>query len=229
MPNKDFLPARDDALLTWSNVFSAGITAQAASIGLTPAQCTAYASLHSSFSASLAISSNPATRTRGAVSDKNDKRAALKAEARELARIINAFPATTNQQRLDLGLNPRSGEAAPINPPAECPELTVVSAMGRTLRIKLRAVDSEGRGKPPGVHGASLFSFVGAAPPADISDWVFEGSTTRTIENVTFPPTVPAGSQVWLCAFWFNPRSQSGPACTPVSAYLAGGVAGAAA
>ena len=69
-----------------------------------------------------------------------------------------------------------------------------------------------------------MFSFVGSAPPADIGQWVFQGSSTRTTFEVEFPATVPAGSQVFLCAFWFNPRSQSGPACQPISAYLAGGV-----
>ena len=48
----------------------------------------------------------------------------------------------------------------------------------------------------------------------------------RTVFDVEFPATVAAGAQVWLCAFWFNPRSQSGPACQPISAYLAGGVTG---
>jgi hypothetical protein len=68
--------------------------------------------------------------------------------------------------------------------------------------------------------------FVGSAPPMDISQWKFETSTTRTSFDIEFPASVAAGSQVWLCAFWFNPRAQSGPACQPVTAYLAGGVGG---
>lgn len=225
---KDFLPAKDAELLAWSSHFSTLITSEATSIGLTTGQCTAYSALHAAFSASLAVATNPVTRTRGTIADKDAKRAPLKAKARELARIINAFPSITNQQRIDLGLNPRSGTISLVNPPTECPVLEVVSATGRMLKLKLRAIDSDRRGKLPGVDGATLFSFVGAAPPADISLWKFEGSTSRTVFDVEFPPTVAGGAQVWLTAFWFNSRSQSGPACTPITAYIAGGVGVAA-
>src|SRR5687767_3140672 len=220
----DFLPAKNAELLAWSAAFSEKISLTPTAFGLSAPQATAYAALHSSFESALATSSDPATRTRGTVQATTDARRPLKAEARELARIINAFPAITNQQRIDLGLSPRKGEASPINPPTESPVLEVVLANGRNLKLRLRAVGAEGRGKPEGVDGATVFSFVGAQPPADISQWKFEGSTTRTTFDVDFPPTVAAGSQVWLCSFWFNPRSQSGPACQPVSAYLAGGV-----
>jgi hypothetical protein len=226
MPSKDFLPAKDAELLAWSANYSDQMLALGAAVGIQPAQQTAYAALHADFAAKLQTATEPSTRTRSSISLKNDSRTLLKAEARELARIINAFPNTTNAQRLDLGLNARSDEPTPINPPTEPPVLEVLAAMGRTLKIRLRGIGSEGRGKPEGVDGATVMSFVGTAPPADVMAWTFQGSTTRTTFDVEFPPTVPAGAQVWLTAFWFNPRSQSGPACAPVSAYLAGGVTG---
>ena len=224
MPNKDFLPTKDAELLAWSANFSELISGDPTLYGLTAGQATAYAALHAAFAAALETAVEPSTRTRGAVAAKNDARTPLKAMARELARIANALPAITNQQRIDLGLNPRDNEPSPINPPTESPVLEVVSAVGRTMKIKLRAVNSDRRGKPEGVDGATVFSFVGEEPPTDIAQWKFEGSTTRTIFALEFPATVPAGAQVWLTAFWFNPRSHSGPACQPVSAFVAGGV-----
>jgi hypothetical protein len=104
--------------------------------------------------------------------------------------------------------------------------MEVVSAIGRTLKVKLHAVDSTRRGKPEGVSGCTVFYHVGNSAPADITAWVFAGSSTRTVFDVEFPATVPAGSQVFLCSFWKNFRDQSGPACQPISAYLAGGVTG---
>lgn len=177
------------------------------------------------FTDKLAVSSDPSTRTRENIADTLASKKLFVAEAREIARVINAYPPITNAQRLSLGLTPRKGEAAPINPPTEAPVLEVAAANGRTLRVKLRSLDSNRRGKPDDVAGATVFSFVGNAPPADMSLWKFEGSTTKTSFEVEFPPTVPAGSQVFLTAFWFSPRSQSGPACVPISAYIAGGVA----
>jgi hypothetical protein len=33
----------------------------------------------------------------------------------------------------------------------------------------------------------------------------------------------PPGTRVWLTAFWFNGRKQSGPMCAPVGTNLPGG------
>jgi hypothetical protein len=61
-------------------------------------------------------------------------------------------------------------------------------------------------------------------PPARESELVPEGESTRTDFEVEFPSTVPAGTKVWLTAFWKNPRLMSGPPCAPVSIYLGDGV-----
>jgi len=220
---KDFLPSRDGELLAWSANFDAGVNAAPTTMGLTTAQATEYTSLHLGLETAMAAVTNPATRTRGAISAKDAARTPLKAKARELARIINAFPPVTNQMRIDLGLNPRNGSSGHILEPTEAPALEVVSAFGRTLNLKLHPINSSSKGKPKGVQGATVFSFVGATPPAELSEWKFEGNTTRTHFEVEFLPSVAAGSQVWLTAFWTNPRGQSGPACVPISAYLAGG------
>jgi hypothetical protein len=225
--SRDFLPAKDADLLSWATGFSDKITATPTAFGLVAAQATAFAALLSTFSADLAIATDPATRTRAAIETKNDSRTPLKREARELARVINAFPAITNAQRIELGLNPRSGQITPSNPPDQSPVMEVVSATGRMVKVRVHGQDTTRRGKPAGCEGATIFSYVGAQPPADISQWKFEGNPTRTVFDVEFPPTVPAGSQVWLCGFWYSPRAQSGPACQPISAYLAGGVTGA--
>jgi hypothetical protein len=76
------------------------------------------------------------------------------------------------------------------------------------------------RGLPPGVEGISVFSYVGAMAPEDPAAYKFEGSTTRTTVDVLFPLSVAEGAKVWLTAFYFNPRSMSGPGCPPVSAYI---------
>lgn len=222
---RDFLPSKDADLLAWSSNFSTRITATPTAFGLVAAQATAYAALHSSFASALTVATDPGTRTRGTVAAKNDARAPLRAEARELSRIIQAFPATTTQQRIDLGLNPRDNPASPIPAPQTSPVLEILSVQGRLFKLRLREVNSERRGRPIGVEGATIMSYVGAQPPADKTLWRFEGSITRTNKfDLEFPASVAAGAQVWLCAFWYSPRAESGPACAPVGAYVAGGV-----
>lgn len=216
-----FLPRTDAALLAWSLNFKTMITATPTDYGLTAALATAYGALHDAYAAALQTATDPSTRTKGSVEAKNASRTALKANARLLANLVNGTASVTDAQKLDLGLTVRDLNPTPIPPPSAAPELDVVNVSGRTVKIRLRdaAVPSR-RGRPVGVIGASVFSYVGETPPEDISGWKFEGSTGLTSVSVTFPVTVPPGAQVWLTAFWFNPRKQSGPACTPVSTHV---------
>jgi hypothetical protein len=48
------------------------------------------------------------------------------------------------------------------------------------------------------------------------------------VVDVEFPADAANGATVWLTAFWFNPRAQSGPACQPISTNIPGGLSMAA-
>jgi hypothetical protein len=226
MASKSFLPEKDAALLAWSNNFSTLISAGAVSYGLTTTQATAYAALHATYATSL-TAVDPPIRNKAAVATKNTARTALKANARMLAKIVEATPTVTNTQKVTLGLTVRSAPA-PIPPPALAPILDVVSVIGRTVKVRLHSPTSDRRGKPPGVAVGFVYSFIGATPPSELSAFKFEGTTTRTTFDVVFPSTVAGGSQVWLTAAWANPRTQTGPNCPAVTAYLQGGAAVAA-
>ena len=223
---RDYLPSKDQDLLVWGQNAGPKLTATPLAFGITAPMAVSFNSALDLFSDNLAISSNPSTRTRETIAATLDSKKAFKAEAREVARVINAYPPITNAQRLSLGLTPRKGEASPINPPTISPILKIKKTEGRLMTLQLVSPDSDRRSKPEGVAGASVFAFIGSAPPADMEKWIWFGSTTKTTCEIEFAPTVPAGAQVWLTAFYFSPRSQPGPACTPVSAYIAGGVSG---
>ena len=216
-----FLPSTDAALLAWSNNFSTLISAGAVSFGLTVGQGVAYAALNAAYSVAI-TAVDPGVRSKAAVQTKNSARLALKNSARMLARIVEATPGVTNTQKTMLGLTVRS-TPTPIPVPATQPRLIVKSVIGRTVTVMLRGPDVTRRGKPAGIASAFIYSFIGNAPPATFAAYTFEGSSTRTTFVLQFPPTVIGGAQVWLTACWANPRDQTGPACTPVTAYLQGG------
>jgi hypothetical protein len=195
-------------------------------LGLTAAQATAYAALHSSFETAMAAIA-PGERTKSLVAAKNAARSALKSSASLLAKIIQGQN-VSDAQKIELGLNVRSAPT-PIPPPADAPGITVLATVGNTVKIRLfDAVDSANRGRPKGTDGASVFSFVGAAAPTEESDWRFEGVASRTKLDVTFPEATAPGAKVWFTAFWFNERKQRGPAATPVGVNIPGGAAMAA-
>ena len=228
MASTNFLPDRDAELVTWSTNFKDGITTMATSVGLTAAQATAYGTLHDNWVTAYNAAASDATNSRSSIVTKNEAKALLIASARQLAGIIQKYPGTTNTQRSDLGLTVKDALPSPIPPPASAPGLEVRSVSGTTVRIRLTdTANPTRRGKPAGVAGASVFSFVGATAPTALSAWTFEGNTTRTGVDVFFPDDTAPGARVWLCAFWSNPRAQRGPTCAAVPTNLPGGAVSA--
>jgi hypothetical protein len=212
---KSFLPDKDAALLAWSLNFSSKISATPVLFGLTSALATSYALLHTGYADALGACA-PGERSKTLVSQKNAARASLKASARLLAKLVEGTATVTDAQKIELGLTVRQ-QPTPIPPPAVAPALDVVSVLGRTVKIRLHdATDAARRGKPAGVDGATVLSYVGTTAPADLGAWKFEGNTARTTVDVAFPNSVAPGAQVWLTAMWFNERKQAGPNCAPV-------------
>jgi hypothetical protein len=217
-----FLPRTDDALLAWSANFSALITATPTAYGLTAALASSYAAVHTTFATALGAC-DPGQRSKTTVAAKNEARTNLKIQARLLANLVEGTSTVTDAQKVELGLNVRK-PPTPTPVPTTPPVLEVISVSAWTVKIKLREQGGTGRrGKPVGVAGASFFSYVGGEPPTDLAQWKFEGNTGRTSFDVAFTSTLPAGTRVWLTAFWFNGRKISGPICNPVGINLQGG------
>jgi hypothetical protein len=229
MASTDYLPSREAELVTWTQTFSTLISAAPTSYGLSAAQATAFATLKTNWVNTYNTANSLGTRTSSAVAAKNTAKAAVIANARLLVRIVQATPTVTDAQKTDLGITVRDSEPSPIPPPATAPDIDIISVISNTVRIRLHeAGDSSRRGKPAGVAGAAIFSYIGTTPPPLESDWTFEGLTTLTQIDINFPAETPAGSQVWLTAFWRNPRDQSGPAATRRTTNLQGIVSMAA-
>jgi hypothetical protein len=220
----DYIPSSDAGVLSFGTNYSSIITAAPLPLGLTVLQGTTLAGKLSSYSTALSASSDPSTRGPAAVLSKNEKKRDLIAYMRLLARIIQANPAVTNDQRFSLGL-PIHHLPSPIPAPGEAPDVDVKSVSGRTILCRIHRATGTRRGKPPGVAGANVYSHVGATPPASLNDWTLEGHASRPSNvEVVLPADVPGGSTVWLCANWYNPRGQAGPTSAPVSTNIPGGV-----
>jgi hypothetical protein len=224
-----FLPSRDSLLLAWSSNFDGLVAVNFADYGLSSAQATAYTAAHTAFASSLGTATEPSTRTKVSIAQKDAMRAALKFLARDYSRIIQGIATVTDAQKYALGLNVRA-TPTPVPPPVTSPTIDLKSVFGRTVTIRLHGEDSLRRARPAGVKGATVMSWVGETPPESPSAWTFQGSTTKIDEIIVeFPLTVSTEAKVWITAFWFNAKSQSGPAATPVSTYLnRGGMAAAA-
>jgi hypothetical protein len=227
---RDFFPRRLADVLSWSRNFAGKIQIDPERYSLAPEQSAHYALTLDAFAALLRTAHDPTTRTRSAVSARNDALAALETETRLLARIVRAAPAVTDAMRIDLGLSVSKGGGAgggggaPTQRPGHAPGIEVIAIVGRTVRLRLRDTSSPHRGRPAGVAGALIYSHAGEPAAAGPIKWTSHGITTRTTAEVKFDPSVPAGAKVLISACWFSPRGLTGPAATPVSAYLQDGV-----
>ena len=216
-----FFPSTDSLLLGWSLNFKTILTAAPATYGVTSAQCVSYGTLHSNFATALAAC-DPNVRNKSAVVSKNEARRLLKDNARLLANLVNGTATVTDAQKIALGLNVRA-QPQPIPVPKDPPVLEVEYVRGRIVRLNLKATTDGKKGKPAGVQGAAIFSYVGDSAPTGNEGWRFEGNTTQRSVDIQFDNTVAGGAQVWFTAFWYNPRAQSGPAAVALSTYLQGG------
>ena len=228
----DYLPTREADLVQWSSTFGAYITANAAAVGLSAAQATAYNGLQVAFSDAWALANANATRTPSSIETKDGAKDALISGPdgiRALVPIVQAFPGTTNAMRRDMGLTVRDSEPTPVPAPTLPPDLAVQSVLDRTVTFRLRDIqDTTRRGRPAGVDGATILMFVGDSPPGDPLGWTLLMNTSKTTLSIDFPPSIQPGAKVWLTAFWFNQRKESGPIASPVSVRLSDGLAAAA-
>jgi hypothetical protein len=221
-----FLPSSDASLLRWAENFYAvaNLSPGPTGYGLSAGQMTAFNTLVTSYQTSLAAC-DPGVRSKAAVFTKNQAKAALIVDARLLAKVVQGTAAVTDAQKATLGLNVRA-MPQPVPVPADAPSIDVMSVDSRTVSIRLHSSTVAGKRKrPAGVKGAAVFSYVGATAPTDPSAYAFQGNTSLTNFNVTFPDTVMPGSVVWITAMWFNTRAQSGPAAQPVQATIQYGFA----
>lgn len=224
----NFYRGTDADVVAGSANFAALLATGFASYGITSGQQAEFAALNATLQSAYSTAVSPSTRTPSAVRGKNIAIRNMRASAMMLAKIISATPTVTDSQLVGLGLLPRPRRTAVARPDSG-PVIEVLSVRGNTVSLRLReGGDSTRRGKPVGVSGAALYSFVGTVPPTDERGWTFEALTSRVKADITFPAGIPPGSQVWFTAFWFNQRKQRGPAATKVTTNLQGGVAMAA-
>ncbi|HQY87719.1 MAG TPA: hypothetical protein PK402_03610, partial [Tepidisphaeraceae bacterium] len=131
--------------------------------------------------------------------------------------------AVTPEQKIALGLNPRTNTPSPIPVPDSPPQLAIVKTTGNVIQVRLSSIEVGKRGKVEFAKGATVYTFVGENPPVDNEGWQYFGNTGRVNCEIEFSASLAAGTTVWITAGWYNPRGLLGPLCQPVKAMLLGG------
>ena len=158
---RSFIPAKDADFLAFGSNYSTLISAQPLLYSLTVPIATLLATKQAAYAAAYAMAVDPTTRGGAAVLGKDLSRRDLEGYIRLTARTVQGAPGVTAAQRFALGLTVRGSGSKPVPAPATAPSLDIISAVGRTVKIRLHDAASPGRrGKLPGAAGASA-----SAPP----------------------------------------------------------------
>lgn len=212
----DYLPRKESELMDWARSFNAQIVATPTVFGLTAGQATIFTGLWESFRDAYEIATAEPTRTAGTIQTKNTTKDAMidgDGGIRELVKIIQAYPGTTDTMRVDLQITVPDVEPTPVPAPSMPPSLEIDKQLGRSVRVRLRDMENPTRrGKPAGVLGASVFMWVGDEnPPEDPMEWTYLFNTSTSMFTIDFPSEVASGSKVWLTTQWFNRRQETSP------------------
>lgn len=214
------VPKKDSLLAVFAPNFATIVSASPTTYNVTPTQCTALTTASTNFVTAYNAARVDGMRSKTLTAAKDAAKAALSELLRPMYGGISALTTVTDEQKIALGITVRKMPSPQPAPDTE-PVVNVVFVRGRTVRLRFRdAGSTTRRGKPVGVATATILSYVGATPPADISAWKFEANVSRTLVDVTFPATTAPGAQVWFTVFWSNRKDQSGPACEPIGTYL---------
>jgi len=214
---KDYLPNADAALANWTAHFAGIIAATPTDYGLTPVDAANYLTLQSDFVNKLAAATGADTRGKRTVFQKDQTKKLLVKQTRSIAQQINKMISVTDDQRQALGLTIASPDRKPVPVPSARPKVNFNGINGRTVSVELRQ-DSNKRGRPTKVTGATIFTAPLGTSLTDTDSWSFLTSTTQTKVDVTFP--AGEAQTVQITAFWTNARNESGPAGFPITVNL---------
>jgi hypothetical protein len=211
MPD-DFIPPPDDSFDTWQKKFNEWCQSNGASHGLTSDQLAALGTLQTAWGYSWAGFQNVETAFHSATQDKTAKRTAYEAACRAAAVVINGNASTTNGNRVDAGLTPRSDTRTPAPVPDTSPTMQKIDTSTRLI-LRLFFADSatpDKRAKPAGVHGCDIRQQIGGTAPTDPAAMAQVAMETRSPYRADYD--VPdIGKTVYFALRWLNTRGEPGP------------------
>ena len=179
--NRDFLPRRQAQLLAFTTNFADQLLELYEHVGLSLDDVNIYAQLNVEWTGAYNASQAPSTRTPVVIERKEQKRKAIVASTRRLARQIQAYPGTSDDDRIDLGLTVPDPTPSPVPVPTAGPLIEVLASVGQTLSLRFRdAAEPTNGGKPAGVGSFNVFYFVGETPPNDVNAWTYASNRSRT-------------------------------------------------
>ena len=209
-----FFPRQDDAFEAWSVNYLNALKGWWSAQGLDLKDLNDLDAATVAYQEALARNTAAQAAAVAAVQDKEAAYALLESLVRQTARFVQAYPATTNQDRAALGITVRQSRRSAVPAPGSAP-LVVVARVERgahTVRIT-DAANPTRRAKPRDADRALLFVAMapaGAPAPSAESAYRFAALVADGTATLQFSPD-HGGQQAHYLARWVNHRGEPGP------------------
>ena len=206
----DFIPRSDAQFNEWQSNLFAKLQQNATKWGIPAAQITELTSLKKEFEVRYAAAENPATRTRAAVTMKNEARKAYESAIRSVLKAYVTYnPAVSDEDRINMGLPIHKTSRTSVAVPATYPEYTVETSL-RQIIIHFRDAGKERKAKPTGVGGALIRWDILDTPPTKAIDLLNSALDTASPYTLRFTEN-QRGSRVYFALAWQNTKGEVGP------------------
>jgi hypothetical protein len=207
-----YMPAQQAAFTSWLNNFSTLISEGPSAYGLLPSDAATIAALNATWSAAIAPIDSPATKTAQAVAAKDTARVVVSAQARTYAQSIANNPGVSVDNKIALGLNPKTSTPSPISPPSTFPVLALQAQtpLQVTLRYRDSAASVSVKAKPFGATACQIYGMASATPVTLRSTLPMIAMPTKS-PFVLDLPEASVGQQFYVAARWAIQTGQLGP------------------
>jgi len=216
-----YIPSEEEAALAWMTVFAAGLTNHSAVYMVSAADALAVTNAVNAFGDALAITQDPATKTKVTVAAKDDARVSAEQICRQFAMLIKENAGISDPDKIAIGVRPQNDSREPIPAPDTSPLLNIIAATpgAQTLRYSDSMTPDTGR-KPYGAISLQLFCAIGETPATNENAATFLGAYTKNPIGVGFDPA-DDGKVATFFARWQSRRGDVGPWSLPISMRIA--------
>ena len=207
-----YMPQAQAEFHDWLANFSTLVSKNPWAYGLLPSDAEYIASQTAYWKKAYQPVTSPATKTAQTVAAKDTARVIVSSIVRVFAQNIANCPGVSVDNKIALGLNPRTSPPAPITAPSTSPALALqhVTPLSAVLRYRDSVNGVSGKAKPYGVTQCQIFGQTSDTPVADRTTMPLFATVTKSPFLLNFSGA-QGGKQFYCAARWMTRTGLVGP------------------
>ncbi len=209
----DIVKRNDDEFLEQTTMFHAFINANPANYGFTQDEADELRNKNQTFGTSLGDFNTKQTATRAARQKKDFDREPDEDQFRWMAGQFNKRPNTTNADRINAGLPPKSESVGSIVPDLGTAPLVLGEQAGvheHRVKFFMQNEDSGSTKKPQGIDFAKIYLKIDGAASTDLKEYQLLAFDRKSPYNYTHEAT-DAGKTAHYIAVWSTDEDLNSP------------------